>query len=117
MSELAVVNSHKQIPYSCSGVYIIIDKDNLPLYIGSSTNLRNRLYQHFKGVSNTKEYCDKISKAILISPMDYGLEKYAIIKFKPKLNGYTFDSWKFNETNNYEQIIQKVDDLWKYEEE
>lgn len=39
----------RDIPYNISGIYILYDKEGIPLYVGQAGCLRSRVHAHFTG--------------------------------------------------------------------
>lgn len=52
------------VPLKCSfaGVYVIVNTNNKKCYVGSSKNIRNRIYQHMSQLRNNKSPVDEMQK-------------------------------------------------------
>lgn len=73
------------------GIYFFLDKDNYPLYIGMSNNLRNRLYSHFRERTEKKyrliSQTEKIGFIITTGFLTTSLLESRLIKdLKPAFN-------------------------------
>ncbi len=76
-----------------SGVYVMLDKDNVVIYVGKAKNLKNRVTQYFRNGYKT----EKVSKMVInivdfyyiLTPSEADaltLENNLIKKYKPKYN-------------------------------
>lgn len=64
------VKDINKIPYRSSGIYVFLDKENKPLYVGLAAELRTRLTDHLNKRTNTKRYSHLFKKVALISESD-----------------------------------------------
>lgn len=73
-----------------SGVYILLDKDGLALYVGKATNLRGRLRTHLSERSHVVDIIPFVkSVRVYFIPDEYErevYETYAIQEFQPSRN-------------------------------
>lgn len=82
-------NEIKSIPDSLPGVYVLLDSNAQPIYVGQSKDVKNRLLQHVLGATNSKEYYKEIDKVSVIQEEDievrlvvenYLLRKYSTVR-------------------------------------
>src|SRR5688572_17964328 len=94
MGAIDEILSRESIEYSISnmykisgkGIYIVMDKDKTPIYIGYSGNLKRRKYEHYRhsGLFSHMPDCAYIK---FIFNCDRSHEKIMINYFTPKYNG------------------------------
>lgn len=79
------------IPENESGIYVIFDEQETPLYVGITSCLRKRLKGHFSGNSHTMRYSKYFQKVGVIFESNYtnklAAEYYLINYLKTPLNG------------------------------
>ena len=80
----------KKIPEK-PGVYLFLDKNKKPIYIGKAVNLKNRILSHFAKTTRDEKRLFQIAKYIKNEIIDSDVaalikESELIKKFQPKLN-------------------------------
>lgn len=91
-----LINELNNIPHNLSGIYLIYNKNNKIIYIGSSWHLHTRLTNHIR--MNEFKWHGAIYVWLIISPFEFyrhdvrndrlKLEKIYIKYYKPILNKY-----------------------------
>ena len=83
-------------------VYILTNKDNLVFYIGFTSNLPQRIYQHKNGITDgfTKEY--NVKKLVYFEQTE---DVQSALRREKQLKNWHRD-WKIN-------LIQKFNPKWK----
>lgn len=76
------INSRYKI--SGNGIYVVMDKDKTPIYIGYSGNFKQRIYSHY---SRLFKFMPDGVYIKFIFHCERKYEKIMIHNFKPKYNG------------------------------
>lgn len=71
-----------QLTKRIEGIYVLLDHDKKPLYVGESRDVKNRVISHLTGYTNSVEYHEKINFIRIIEETDIFkrrlIEKYLI---------------------------------------
>lgn len=70
----------EEINEELKGIYILMDCNEEPLYIGETKNIKSRLNSHVKGVSNTSSFHERIENIKVIIEDDF-LKRKLIERF------------------------------------
>lgn len=111
-----------ELPEAC-GVYYFYDRSGELAYIGKALNIRNRVWEHFRGINHKGEKMQQYVADISFKETGSELiafltESYEIKKFKPYLNKASKNSQfkcalylRFNEkSGQYFMLENKVDE-------
>ena len=71
---------------SGNGVYIIMNSERVPIYIGYSTNFKKRMYDHY-GRTGLLKFMPESHIIKFIFNIEREYEKVLIHHFRPKYNG------------------------------
>lgn len=78
---------HSRLP-ACAAAYFVLDGKNCILYIGASTNLRHRFYNHHRWFNFTTRKDTRVSWLLCSdSKLLAEIEAFLITRFQPLFNG------------------------------
>lgn len=73
-----------------AGIYLLLDENDTPIYIGITADMKKRLLDHSRGYTNTRAFHNDIHKAAIIYEADKEKqllgEKYLIHKYETLRN-------------------------------